>query len=147
MRNDLADVRRELDTLGIDILRLIYPDVLGLTRSKDITVSQLERAAGHGPTFCQATWVTTTRGEVLDGHGSLQDGLSDMVSRLDISTIRPIPWVPGVAFGIADIDEPDGSPNMISPRSLLRRVIAEYKLLGLIPIVGPEAGVLPRAAG
>ncbi len=138
MRNDLADVRRELDTLGIDILRLIYPDVLGLTRSKDITVSQLERAAGHGPTFCQATWVTTTRGEVLDGHGSLQDGLSDMVSRLDISTIRPIPWVPGVAFGIADIDEPDGSPNMISPRSLLRRVIAEYKLLGLIPIVGPE---------
>jgi glutamine synthetase len=138
MRNDLADVRRELDTLGIDILRLIYPDVLGLTRSKDITVSQLERAAGHGPTFCQATWVTTTRGDVLDGHGSLQDGLSDMVSRLDISTIRPIPWAPGVAFGIADIDEPDGSPNMISPRSLLRRVIAEYKLLGLIPIVGPE---------
>jgi glutamine synthetase len=138
MRNDLADIRRELDTQGIDILRLIWPDVLGLTRSKDITVSQLERAAGHGPTFCQATWVTTTRGEVLDGHGSLQDGLSDMVSRLDADTIRPIPWVPGVAVGIADIDEPDGSPNMISPRTLLRRVIAEYKLLGLIPIVGPE---------
>ncbi|MCX6433801.1 MAG: glutamine synthetase family protein, partial [Actinobacteria bacterium] len=138
MRNDLADIRRELDTQGIDILRLIWPDVLGLTRSKDITVSQLERAAGHGPTFCQATWVTTTRGDVLDGHGSLQDGLSDMVSRLDANTIRPIPWVPGVAVGIADIDEPDGSPNMISPRTLLRRVISEYKLLGLIPIVGPE---------
>jgi glutamine synthetase len=138
MHSDLADIRRELDTLDIDILRLIYPDVLGLTRSKDITVSQLERAAGHGPTFCQATWTTTTRGDVLDGHGSLQDGLSDMVSRLDPSTIRAIPWVPGVAYGIADIDEPDGSPNMIAPRTLLRRVIAEYKLLGLIPIVGPE---------
>ena len=138
MHNDLADVRRELDTLDIDILRLIYPDVLGITRSKDVTVSQLERAAGHGPTFCQATWLTTTRGDVLDGHGSLQDGLSDMVSRLDINSIRPIPWIPGVAFGIADVDEPDGSPNLISPRTLLRRVIAEYKLLGLIPIVGPE---------
>ena len=138
MHQDLADIRRELDTLGIDILRMIYPDVLGLTRSKDITVSQLERAAGHGPTFCQATWTTTTRGDVLDGHGSLQDGLSDMVSRLDPATIRAIPWLPGVAYGIADIDEPDGSPNMISPRTLLRRVIAEYKLLGLIPIVGPE---------
>jgi glutamine synthetase len=43
-----------------------------------------------------------------------------------------------VAIGIADIDEPDGTPNMISPRTLLRRVIAEYKLLGLIPIIGPE---------
>ncbi|MHB1066627.1 MAG: glutamine synthetase family protein [Candidatus Nanopelagicales bacterium] len=138
MHTDLADVRRELDTQDIDILRLIWPDVLGLTRSKDITVSQLERAAGHGPTFCQATWTTTTRGEVLDGHGSLQDGLSDMVSRLDPTTIRPVPWEPGVAFGIADIDEPDGTPNLISPRTLLRRVIAEYSLLGLIPIVGPE---------
>ena len=29
-------------------------------------------------------------------------------------------------------------PNMIAPRTLLRRVIAAYKLLGLIPIVGPE---------
>ncbi len=138
MHSDLADVRRELGTLDVDVLRLIWPDVLGMARSKDIPVSQLERAAGHGPTFCQATWTTTTRGDVLDGHGSLQDGLSDMVSRLDASTIRPIPWVPGVAYGIADIDEPDGSPNMISPRTLLRRVIAEYKLLGLIPIVGPE---------
>lgn len=138
MHSDLADVRRELGTLDVDVLRLIWPDVLGMARSKDIPVSQLERAAGHGPTFCQATWTTTTRGDVLDGHGSLQDGLSDMVSRLDTSTIRPIPWVPGVAYGIADIDEPDGSPNMISPRTLLRRVIAEYKLLGLIPIVGPE---------
>jgi glutamine synthetase len=138
MHTDLADIRRELDTQGIDILRLVWPDVLGLTRSKDVMVSQLERAAGHGPTFCQATWTTTTRGDVLDGHGSLQDGLSDMVSRLDPSTIRPIPWIDGVAYGIADIDEPDGSPNMISPRTLLRRVIAEYKLLGLIPIVGPE---------
>ncbi len=138
MHTDLADIRRELDTLGIDVLRLVWSDVLGIARSKDITVSQLERAAGHGPTFCQATWTTNTRGDVLDGHGSLRDGLSDMVSRLDPSTIRAIPWVPGVAYGIADIDEPDGSPNPISPRTLLRRVIAEYKLLGLIPIVGPE---------
>ena len=91
MHTDLADVRRELGNLDVDVLRLIWPDVLGMARSKDIPVSQLERAAGHGPTFCQATWTTTTRGDVLDGHGSLQDGLSDMVSRLDASTIRPIP--------------------------------------------------------
>ena len=106
-----------METQGVDILRLIWPDVLGLTRSKDIAVSQLERAAGHGPAFCQATWTTTTRGDVLDGHGSLQDGLSDMVSRLDTSTIRSLPWEPGVAYAIADIDEPDGTPNEISPRA------------------------------
>ena len=111
MAHDLADIRRDLETQDIDVVRLLWPDVLGLPRSKDILVSQLERAAGHGPAFCQATWVTTTRGDVLDGHGSLEDGLSDMVSVLDPSTIRPIPWEPGVAVAIADIVEPDGAIN------------------------------------
>lgn len=138
MTTDLADVRRQLETQGIDILRLTWCDVLGITRMKDITVSQLERAAGHGPAFCQATFTTTTRGDVLDGRGSLQAGLSDVVSRIDTSTIRPIPWEPGVAIAIADIDDPDGSPNPISPRQVLRRVIAEYAALGLLPVVGPE---------
>ena len=135
---DLADVRRQLETQGIDILRLVWCDVLGIPRMKDITVSQLERAAGHGPAFCQATFTTTTGGDVLDGRGSIQNGLSDVVSRIDVSTIRPLPWEPGVAIAIADIDDPDGTPNPISPRQLLRRVIAEYKLLGLVPVVGPE---------
>ena len=138
MQQDLADVRRDLETQGIDILRLLWPDVLGLARSKVITVSQLERAAGHGPAFCQATWTTTTGGDVLDGRGSLSDGLSDMVSRLDTSTIHPMPWEEGVAYAIADIDEADGSPNPIAPRTLLRRIIEEYKALGLLPVVGPE---------
>ena len=138
MTHDLADIRRDLETQDIDVVRLLWPDVLGLPRSKDILVSQLERAAGHGPAFCQATWVTTTRGDVLDGHGSLEDGLSDMVSVLDTTTIRPVPWEPGVAVAIADIVEPDGSINMISPRTLLRRVIAGYAELGLVPVVGPE---------
>ena len=138
MLNELSDVRRELENQDIDMLRLLWSDVLGLPRSKDVMVSQLERAAGHGPAFCQATFTTTTRGDVLDGEGSIQDGLSDIVSRLDVETIRPIPWVEGVAYGIADIDNPDGTPNQISPRGVLRKVVAKYKELGLIPIVGPE---------
>ena len=145
MQNDLADVRRDLDNQGIDILRLIWPDVLGLTRSKDVMVSQLERAAGHGPAFCQATWTTTTRGDVLDGHGSLQDGLSDMVSRLDADTIRPIPWVPGVAYGIADIDEPDGAPN--KPYLVRRADGTPFAFAGLWEKwIKPEGGMLETFA-
>ena len=75
MQHDLAETRRLLDARGIDIVRLVFPDLLGITRSKDLTVSQLERAAAHGPAFCQGTWVTTTRGGVLDGAGSMSDGL------------------------------------------------------------------------
>lgn len=138
MQHDLAETRRLLDARGIDIVRLVFPDLLGMTRSKDITVSQMERAAAHGPAFCQGTWVTTTRGNVLDGAGSMSDGLPDMVSKLDTDTIRDIPWLPGVAFAIADIDNPDGSRSTVAPRAVLRSVLDQYDALGLTPVCGPE---------
>ncbi len=138
MQHDLAETRRILETQGIDVVRLIFADLLGITRSKDLLVSQLERAAAHGPAFCQGTWVTTTRGGVLDGEGSMTDGLPDMVSKLDTDTIRSIPWVPGVAYAIADIDNPDGTRSAVAPRAVLRSVLDEYASAGLTPVCGPE---------
>lgn len=138
MQHDLAETRRILETQGIDVVRLVFADLLGITRSKDLLVSQLERAAAHGPAFCQGTWVTTTRGGVLDGEGSMTDGLPDMVAKLDTDTIRPIPWLPGVAYAIADIDNPDGSRSEVAPRAVLRSVLDQYEALGLTPVCGPE---------
>jgi glutamine synthetase len=141
MQHDLAETRRILETQDIDVVRLIFADLLGITRSKDVLVSQLERAAEHGPAFCQGTWVTTTRGGVLDagsGTGSIEDGLPDMISKLDVDTIRPIPWLPGVAYAIADIDNPDGSRSTIAPRAVLRAVLDEYAKDDLLPVCGPE---------
>ena len=138
MKHDLAETRRILETQGIDVLRLIYSDLLGLPRSKDLLVSQLERSAAHGPAFCEATWVTTARGGVLTEGSGIDDSLPDMVSKLDTDTIRPIPWVPGVAYAIADIDNPDGTRSEIAPRAVLRSVLDEYDALGLTPICGPE---------
>ena len=85
---DLADLRAGLQARGIDVLRVLYSDVLGITRSNDMLVTQMERALGHGPTFCQGVWVTTTQGDVLDGHGSVSDGLPDLVTQIVPSMIR-----------------------------------------------------------
>ncbi len=138
MATDLIALREQLKARGIDVLRLIFPDVLGITRSKDLLVSQLDKGAHNGPAFCQGVWVTSTRGGVLDANNIASDGLQDLVSRLDPTTITDMPWQPGVAFAIADAYNPDGSTNLMSPRSVLRSVIAEYNKLGLQPIVGPE---------
>ncbi|MEK9663526.1 MAG: glutamine synthetase family protein [Candidatus Nanopelagicales bacterium] len=135
---DLSDVRATLQARGIDVLRVLYSDVLGITRSKDMLVSQIERALGHGPTFCQGVWVTTTQGGVLDGQGSISDGLPDLVTQIVPSMIRDIPWEPGVAYVVADVFEPDGSRHQIAPRSVLQNVIDGYSALGLTPVTGPE---------
>ena len=63
MTIDAAALRTQLEAQGIDVLRLIYADILGITRSKDLLVSQLECTATNGPTFCQGVWVTTTQGD------------------------------------------------------------------------------------
>ena len=138
MSTNLTALREKLQEQGIDVLRIIYADVLGITRSKDILVSQLEKIAGHGPAFCQGIWVTTTQGDVLDAEGIAGDGLQDFITQLDPDTIHELPWEPGVAYAIGDALNPDSSPNMFSPRTVLRKVIAQYEKLGLVPVVGPE---------
>ncbi len=139
MVQDLASVRASLEAQGIDIIRLVFADVLGISRSKDLLVSEMEHTAKHGPAFCQGVWVTTTRGGVIDdGHGSISAGLPDLVSKIDFSTLRPLPWEPGVAIAIADTYEPDGRENLSSPRMVLKLVLEEYRKLGLQAIFGPE---------
>jgi glutamine synthetase len=136
---DLASVRASLEAQGIDIIRIVYPDILGITRSKDLLVSEMEHTAKHGPAFCQGVWVTTTRGGVIDdGHASISAGLPDLISKIDFNTLRPLPWEPGVAFAIADAYEPDGRENLVSPRTVLKRVLDEYQKLGFKPVFGPE---------
>jgi glutamine synthetase len=99
-------------------------------------VSQLERT--KSPAFCQGVWVTTTRGGVLDGNDIMSDGLPDLTTTLDPATLTMMPWEPGVAYMVADAFNSDESPSSIAPRSVLRRVIEQYRELGLTPIVGPE---------
>lgn len=138
MSTEVAALRTELKTKGIDVLRLIYSDILGITRSKDLLVSQLETSVAKGPAFCQGVWVTTTRGGVLDGNDIMSSGLPDLVTKIDASTLTMMPWEPGVALVIADAFEPDGSASALAPRSVLRGVIERYHEHGLIPVIGPE---------
>jgi glutamine synthetase len=138
MGTDLVALREKLKAEGIDVLRLIYSDVLGIARSKDLLVSMLDKAAHNGPAFCQGVWVTTTRGGVMDANNIATDGLQDLVSKLDPETIKNLPWEPGVAYVIADAFNPDQTDNLMSPRTVLKKVIAEYNKLGLQPVVGPE---------
>mgnify|MGYP000073314521 FL=1 len=51
MTTDLVALRESLKARGVDVLRLIYSDVLGVTRSKDSLVSQRDKAAHNGPAF------------------------------------------------------------------------------------------------
>ncbi|MEY2698261.1 MAG: hypothetical protein RL720_217 [Actinomycetota bacterium] len=138
MVNDLTKLRDDLGERGIDVLRVMFSDVLGIPRSKDILVSQLDKACHNGPAFSQGVWTTTTGGEFHEANGIASDGLQDFFTQIVPSTISPLAWEPGVAYVIGDAFNPDGKPNLMSPRSVLQKVIDSYHALGLHPVVGPE---------
>ncbi len=138
MVHDLAKLRDDLKERGIDVLRVVYADVLGIPRSKDILVSQLDKACENGPAFSQGVWMTTTGGDFLNANDVATDGLQDFVTQIVPRTISPLAWEPGVAYVVGDAFNPDGSPNLMSPRSVLTKVVEQYNKLGLQPVVGPE---------
>ena len=136
--NALRDAASQLQDEGVDILRLGYSDLLGTERGRDVLVDRLDRTVGDGVAFCRSVYATSPMGDVIDIAGGLSAGLPDIVAFPDLSTLRKVPWEPGVAHAIADVFNPDGTPSQESPRNVLRRVVDRFVELGMNPVAGPE---------
>jgi len=136
--NSVEKLKQELRSLGVDVLQVMYADVLGMTRSKYVLTNELEKGVSHGPSFCQGVWVTTNRGGVLDAGNIASDGLQDFVTKMDSNRVRKLPFEPGMACTVVDAFNPDSSENQFAPRTVLKKVIAGYSKHGLVPVVGPE---------
>jgi glutamine synthetase len=140
--HDSPDIRRHVERLtadGIDVVRVIYPDLIGTDRARDVLVDHLPSACEHGLAFCRAVYHTTPQGDVVPVAGGLDAGLPDVCVRPDLSTLSALPWEPGVATCLGEVTDPaTSSPAAESPRDLLRTVLARCAAQGLRPVVGPE---------
>lgn len=134
----LRDAANQLQSDGVDIVRLGYSDLIGTERGRDVLVNHFDRTVGDGVAFCRSVYATSPMGDVIDIAGGLSAGLPDIVAFPDLSTLRKVPWEPGVAHVIADVFNPDGTPSQESPRNVLKRVVDRFAELGMKPIAGPE---------
>ncbi|MCX4695637.1 glutamine synthetase family protein [Streptomyces sp. NBC_01408] len=137
-----GQIQQQIEALaaqGIDVVRIIYPDLIGVDRGRDILLHHLPNATGHGLAFCRAIYHTGALGDHSDIPGGLDAGMPDITVRPDLSTLVPLPWEPGVAWCIGDARDPDtGLPAPESPRDLLRQVTGRLAEDGLKAVVGPE---------
>jgi glutamine synthetase len=126
----------KLEEEGVRAVRLLYTDLHGIARGKDIPISKFEGLAEEGVAFCAAVMSTDLRHTPVIGG---EEGYVDFVVRPDLATLRVVPWQPDIAWCVGDARLPDGSgPAPTCPRGLLARVIERYSEHGLTPIVGPE---------
>jgi len=123
----------ELTAKGVDVVRVVFPDLMGTERSKELLVEQLPAAVERGVAFCRAVYHTSPLGDTVPVPGGLDAGLPDMEIVPDLGTLVVVPWEQGVATCIGD--QRGGGE---SPRAVLARVVAGLAESGHVPVVGPE---------
>jgi glutamine synthetase len=135
---DHATISERLRAEYVDVVRVSYPDLIGVDRGRDVLLDELAAATDHGLAFCRAVYHTSPMGDVVPVQGGLEAGLPDIIVRPDLSTLSPLPWEPNAAWCLGDATTPDGQPALESPRVVVRRVADQLAGLGYRLICGPE---------
>ena len=107
--SDTSDIRRHMERLaaaGVDVVRVVYPDLTGTDRAREVLLDHLPSACEHGLAFCRAVYHTTPQGDVVPVAGGLDAGLPDVTVRPDLSTLAVLPWEPGVAACLGEVTDP-----------------------------------------
>jgi glutamine synthetase len=135
-RDGLVEMPPELSDASVTSVRVIYADLHGVARGKDVPIGEFERAVEHGLAFCSAVMSTDLRHTPVIGG---EQGYPDLIAYPDLSTMTLLPWEPGVACCIADL-HPVGErlPMPADPRGAVRRAVAAFEELGYAPVIGPE---------
>ena len=120
---------------AITSVRVLYPDLHGVARGKDVPIKQFDGVVERGLSFCAAVMGTDLRHTPVVGG---EEGYPDFIARPDLSTMRTLPWEPGVAACLADLEPTEEGLAFPDPRGTLRRVVEEVRELGFDPCVGPE---------
>ena len=115
----------------------VIPDMTGIARGK-ILPKDLFLASGE-MRIPKSVLLNTVNGQQPANGPYVGETDPDMVCIPDVDTVRLVPWAAEpVAVVIHDCHEFDGSPVELSPRSVLRRVMALYTAKGWRPVVAPE---------
>ena len=126
-----------LTSRHIHEVECVIPDMSGIARGKIVPRDLF--LAGGAMRLPKSVLLNTVNGQQPDNGPFVGDTDPDMVCQPDASTVRIVPWAEEpVAVVIHDCEEWDGRPVQLSPRAVLRRVLALYESRGWRPIVAPE---------
>jgi glutamine synthetase len=130
----------ELTTQGstgtpVTSIRVLYPDLHGVARGKEVPIAEFDDVIEKGLCFCAAVMGTDLRHTPVVGG---EEGYPDLIARPDMSTMTTLPWEPGVASCLANLEPAAGGAPIPDPRGTLRGAVDDLRASGFDPIVGPE---------
>ena len=96
---------------------MLYPDLHGVARGKDVPIAEFDYVLDHGLRFCAAVMGTDLRHTPVVGG---DEGYPDPIARPDMTTMATS-WEPGVASCLADLEPAEGGAPIADPRGAVRR--------------------------
>jgi glutamine synthetase len=136
---ELKEIQEQIKAAKIDSLRIDFPDLHGICRSKLVPASRLEAVMEEGCNHVTATYAVDFANDVAMGTG-LGDEIQwrDMTIKPDPETFTVLPYMEGTARFIGNAYGHDGQPLGVDPRNVLQRIIKRYQDLNLDPMVASE---------
>lgn len=131
--NDLAQTLR---SAGVRDVECLFPDVSGYPRGKLMPAASFAR--GQELRIAQAIPMQCVTGE-YSTDPIFPDADPDVRLVPDMRTFKPVPWASVPRYmAIHDCVELTGELCPFAPRSVLKKVLTDYELAGLTPVVAPE---------
>ncbi|MBU3749898.1 MAG: glutamine synthetase [Mycobacterium sp.] len=135
----------ELDRLmaagEVDTVIVAFSDMQGRLTGKRVSARLFaEEIAAHGAECCNYLLAVDVDMNTVGGYrmSGWESGYGDMMMRPDPATLRVLPWLPGTALVMADLQWSDGTPVIAAPRNILRAQTDRLAQRGLAAFVGTE---------
>lgn len=138
---DLETLRSLADAGEVDTVLLVMTDMQGRMQGKRLTAHHFfDEVVAHNAEGCNYLLAVDVEMRTVDGYdmSSWEHGYGDFVFRPDMSTLRMVPWHPGTAMVVCDLQWEDGAPVAPSPRQILRAQLERLAERGLTAMAGTE---------
>lgn len=140
------DVLAQIESDGIQQVRLSFPDLHGLLRGKTLLAGSVAGAFEQGCAITSTLLLKDTSHRTVApiftagagiGDAQLQGG-GDVIMVPDPATFRRLPWAPNTGWMLCDLYYADGSPVPLSTRRIAQRALARLADAGFDYVSGLE---------
>ncbi len=125
----------------VDTVVLAVPDMQGRLQGKRFHARFfLDEVLRHGTEACNYLLAVDVDMNTVGGYAitSWESGYGDFAIRPDLATLHRVPWLPGTAMLLGDLELLDGTPVSVSPRQVLRRQLDRLTERGWTAMAGTE---------
>jgi len=137
----VEDLRGLVEGDEIDTVVLALTDMQGRLQGKRCHAQYfLDEVVANNAEACSYLLAVDVEMRTVEGYemASWERGYGDFVMRPDLESLRLVPWQPGTALCLTDLEWEDGSPVVASPRQILRRQIDRLGERGWKGLAGTE---------